>query len=149
MIIVFDHGLFLCYNTLMRRLKIKFISGSVLSVALVFIFYGLTLAAPPSTAQEERSHEILQKDQELRAKIEEGEKVFIEKIVVKGASALSKEQLDKLVSPFEKQWLSQDDIAGLEDAIRQLYIGKGHKKNPSEISSQISQDVLEITVKEQ
>lgn len=124
----------------MRKYKSRIFIG-ILFIVSPFIFHGWALAAPPSTAQEERSREILQEDQELRNKIEEGEKVFIEKIVVKGASALSKEQLDEVILPLQKQWLSQKDIAGLEDAIRQLYI--------PEISSQISQDVLEITVKEQ
>lgn len=133
----------------MRKPKIRFISGSLLFVALVFTFHSLVLAAPPSTAQEERSEELLRQNKELRDRIEKEEKVFIEKIVVKGASALSKKQLDELTLPLEKQWLSQSDIAGLEDAVRQLYIGNGHKKNPPGISSRISQDILEITVQEQ
>ena len=125
------------------------IIGIVLAVVLLFTVHGLTLAALSPTAQDERSREILREDKELRARIEEGEKVFIEKIVVKGVSSFSKKELDEVIRPFEKQWLSQKDIENLEDAARQLYLGKGYTKTPPVISSQISQNILEITIEEQ
>ena len=125
------------------------IIGIVSSVVLPFTFHGFTLAAPSQTAQEERSREILLEDKDLRAEIAEGEKVYIEKIVIKGASAVSREQLDEATLPFCKRWLTQRDIEGLEDTMRQLYLDKGYKESLPEIISEASQNILEITVKEQ
>jgi len=121
----------------------------ILFIAFSVILVATATAAPSLTVREERSREILQEDKDLRAKIAEGEKVFIEKIVIKGASAVSREQLDEATLPFQKRWLAQRDIEGLEDAVRQLYLGKGYKENPPEIFSQVSQNILEITIKEQ
>ena len=77
--------------------------------------------AQTSASQIERTQEDLEKDRMLRENIEKGQKVFIKEIIVKGITLLTEEQIKEIILPFQKHWLSKDDIQRIIDSLQQSY----------------------------
>ncbi|MCK9603872.1 MAG: hypothetical protein M0R66_05905 [Candidatus Omnitrophica bacterium] len=96
-----------------------------IGLILVFLFFasnmGIICFAQTSAAplgQVERSEELLNKDEALRKKIEEPEKVFIEEIILTGFT-LSDDQIKEMISPYQKRWLTKNNIQDIIDLLRE------------------------------
>lgn len=106
----------------------------------------ICFAQAPTASQIERSQENLEKERALRETIERGEKVFVKKIIVKGITLLTGEQIKEIIMPFQKHWLTKDDIQRLLDLLRQAYQQKS-QQIPT-ISYQVKERKLIISVEE-
>lgn len=95
-----------------------------------------------------RTEEIIEEEKALRKRLEEGRKVFIKKIIVEGVSLLSQEQIEQIMLPFQKHWLSKEEIQQIVDLIVQAYRQEGHRKQPAKIFYEIKKKSLEIQVEE-
>jgi len=102
---------------------------------------------PASPEQIQRSQEILQEDKMLREKIGQEIKVFIEKVVVKGADDLSKEEINNLALPYLKRWLKESEIREFIDQVKELYAKKSHDGISFEVSRKINGSTLEIIIR--
>ncbi len=100
-------------------------------------------------SQIERSQELIDKEQILRKKIDAPEKFYIEEIILEGAGLLSQKEIKDLVLPYEKKWLTKDDISQIMNAFKDLYRRKGLAEQLSDISCQVKDKRLIIEVKEQ
>ena len=100
-------------------------------------------------SQIERSQELIDKEEALRNKIEAPEKIYIEEITFKGASLLSEKEIKDLAMPYEKKWLTKDDISQIINGLNELYRNKGLTGQLSDITYQIKDKRLIIEVKEQ
>lgn len=123
----------------------------ILFIGIALIIFGIVsnLAAQsvPSASEIERSQELLNEQRELNRRIYDEDKVFVERIILKGASALTSGQIDGILGAFEQKWFSRHDIQGLIDAIEMTYKNNNLPIKP-QISYQVNNDSLEITVKE-
>jgi len=100
-------------------------------------------------SQIERSEELIRKEEALREKIEVPGRIFIEEITFEGASLLSKKEIKDLALPYEKKWLTEDDISRIMIALKDLYRSKGLTEQLSDVSCQVKDKRLVIEVKEQ
>lgn len=100
-------------------------------------------------SQIERSQELIDKEEALRKRIYAPEKIYIEEISVEGAGLLSQKEIKDLVLPYEKKWLTKDDISQIINELNELYRNKGLTGQLSDISYQIKDKRLIIEVKEQ
>lgn len=94
---------------------------ALISLFLILGFFYLSIAQTPPTGQIERSQEILQKEGIFKDKIEKQEKIYIKRIIVKGATLLDQEQIREIILPFQRHWLTKDDIRHLVDSLKQSY----------------------------
>ena len=124
-----------------------------LSVILFFLCLvigakGASFAQGHSASRIERSQEILEKEEALREKIEKEEKVYIKKIILKGITSLSKEQREKIISPFQARWLTKKDIQQILELLKEAYHQQGYPGLPASISYQIKRNNLLIKAEE-
>jgi hemolysin activation/secretion protein len=120
-------------------------------LALIFLFlgsYDMHCAEIPTASQIERSRELLEKEKSLRNELEKNNKVFIKKITLKGATALSKDQIREIILPFQRRWLSRQDIQQILDLIARAYQRAGYTGKPPQASFQLKKNNLEIQIKE-
>lgn len=104
-------------------------------------------AAVPTAAQIQRSQELLNKEQELKNKIEQGDSVFIDKILIKGVTLLTQDEVKDIIKPFQKKRsLKKDDIQQIIDAFTQAYYERGYFTQFKDISYTIKNKTLEIRV---
>lgn len=141
------------YSCYLLRNDTTYGGGQVMGLLLILFFTfipfeTICFAEPPSVGQIERAQEILQKEEILRNKLEKEEKVYIKKIIVKGATLLDEGKIKEIILPFQKHWLSKTDIQQILDIIGQAYKQKGYTGSPIRISSQIKKNCLEINVEE-
>jgi len=122
---------------------------------IVLVFVCLTAASPascqaqgPSVSQIEKSRQDLEMDRALRIEVEKGKKVFIKKVIVKGATLITEEQLKEIILPFNNHWLTQADINLILDSIAGAYTQKGYAGQPARASFQIKYGFLEISIEE-
>lgn len=118
----------------------------ILFYIFILRFFNFSFAAAVSPEQVQRSQEILDHDKILREKIDQGIKIFVEKILIIGADDLSKQQTDALILLYQKHWLNQNDVQDLLDAVRQLYVSNGHENNSFQINYSIKGSTLEIII---
>ena len=109
-------------------------------------FVNICFAQDVPVSQIERTQEVLEKEEALREKLNQQEKVFINKIIVEGALLLDEEQVKEIILPFQKRWLTKDDINQIIDSLKQLY--SQQTKQIPEITYQIKKRSLKITIKE-
>jgi hemolysin activation/secretion protein len=120
----------------------------------IFIFLFLILSfscfcfAQTTPAQLQRSQEILEEERTLRGKLEKEEKVYIKKIMVKGATLLNAKQIREIILPFQKHWLTKDDIQQILALIERSYINNGYVTKLKGISYQVKKRILEIQIEE-
>lgn len=118
-------------------------------IILFFLFCALTPCfSQPTPAQIERSQQLLDKEQALRSELEKGEKVFIKKIILKGVTLLQPEEIEAMLSPFQKHWLTKADIRQIQTVIEQEYAKNGYPNAIKGFSSLIKKQALEIQVEE-
>jgi len=130
----------------MIRLKVFLGLSAILFMSLMGI-KGASLAKIPTASQIEKTQEDLEKEKALRELIEEGQKVFIKKIIIKGVTLLTQEEIKDIVQPFQKHWLSQGDVQQILEMLKQTYKEKGYPGQPAKILTQIEkgQLIIEIT----
>ncbi len=116
-------------------------------VLFLFLSFSICSAQPP-TGQIQKTQEMLEKERELRQRIEKPQKQFVEKIQVEGASLLSEQELQEITLLFEERWLTQEDIQQVIDLIIQAYKQKGYSEKELKSSYQIENNNLEIQVEE-
>ena len=120
-------------------------------IAILILFLCLSslnicFAQDVPVSQIQRTQEILKKEEALREKLNQQEKAFIKKIIVEGVLLLDEEQVKEIILPFQKRWLTEDDINQIIDSLKQLY--SQQTKQTPEITYQIKKRNLKITVKE-
>jgi len=118
---------------------------------LLFIFLSfetICFAELPSVGQIERAQEILQENEVLRSRIENGEKAYIKNIIVKGITLLDENKVKEIIFPFQKQWLNKTDIQQILGAIGQAYKQKGYLGLSVKSSFQVINNCLEIEINE-
>jgi len=109
----------------------------------------ISFAAPETASTIGRSQEILREDKALRQKIEQGEQFFVEKIVLKGASKLSQEEIRDIIVPFQDSWMTKKDIQQIIDALKSAYEKKGIETNRFQMACELKETgILEVTVDE-
>ena len=118
----------------------------ILILFLCLSFVNICFAQDIPASQIQRTQEILEEEEELREKLNKQEKVFINKIIVEGVLLLDEEEVKDIVLPFQKRWLTEDDINPIIDSLKQLY--NQQTKQTPEITYQIKGRNLKITVKE-
>jgi len=104
--------------------------------------------AQTSVSQMQRAQDMLEKERALSQKLEEPQKIYIKKIIVEGALLLSADEVKRIVSAFERHWLTKLDIERILEALKQAYKDKGYTGEPLKISYQIKQKSLIIRVEE-
>lgn len=115
---------------------------------LLFCFDAKTACFPQASVGEAiRSEEILEKEAILRKKLQEQEKVYIKRIIVEGADTLSEDEIEAIVSPFQKHWLTKDEIKQILTLIAQAYARKNPPLEPPKISYQIKGKELKIKLR--
>ena len=134
-------------NRVLRGMAVFF-----LTLLMVGVTQAVTIslaATPPTAGTIERSQEILQEDQALRQQVEQENKVFVKKIVLKGVTRLSKEEINDLIAPFENQWMTKKDIQQVIDSLKLAYEKKGIQASQLKIKYELKKSkTLEITVAE-
>lgn len=136
---------------MMRAYKYK-INKKTAAAGLSICFFAAGLLAPnvavaESPEQIQRAQEILQEDKMLREKTEEGAKSWIERITVKGASHLDEEQITQAILPYQKRWLTRNDIGMLLGALEKLCVSAGHEKSSFSLQPEIKGSTLEVSIK--
>jgi len=96
---------------------------------IILAFFSLSILslcfAQDTASQIERSQEIIRGEEELMHKINREEKAYIEKIVIKGATKLSDDEINGIILPYQKKHLSKEDIQQVIELIKQKYEVKG------------------------
>ena len=108
----------------------------------------VAFAETPSASQIERSEENLQKEELLREKLSQEEKIFIKKIAVKGASLITEDRIKEIILPYQGKWLIKKDIQQIMEFIQQEYKNKGNIGMLNKISYRIHNKNLIIEVTE-
>lgn len=124
-----------------------------LIITLSFISLALTpeiicLAKEPTAGELLKSQEALEKEHSIRKRIERHEKIFIEKIIVEGVKLVAQEKIREITFPFEKKWLSKEDIRQILSLIQGAYRDKGYALSENKISHKIKKPRLIIKIKE-
>ncbi len=121
-----------------------------LSVILFFLcsVIGVRQAsfAQTSASQIEKAQQDLEMEKALRTEVEKGQKVLINKIIVKGVTQLTEERIKEIILPFQKHWLTKDDIQRIIDSLQQSYQQKS--QTIPTISYQVKGRKLIIDVQE-
>lgn len=130
-----------------NRKRDKIISVLVFSIPALLIS-NAGHCDPASPEQIQRSQEILQEDKMLREKIGQEIKVFIEKVVVRGADDLSKEEINNLALPYLKRWLKESEVREFIGQVKEFYAKRSRDDSSLEINHQIKNSTLEIIVKD-
>ena len=120
-----------------------------LNLFFIFLSFGtICLAEPTSASQIKRAQEILQENEALRSRIENGEKAYIKNIIVKGVTLLDEDKVKEIILSFQKQWLNKTEIQQILGAIGQAYKEKGYVDLPIKSLFQVNKNCLEINVDE-
>lgn len=121
-----------------------------LVIILVVLFCScspLLAANTPSVSEIQRSEELINKDRQLRNRLEESEgKYFIKTITVSGDNFLTEEETSAITASYQKRWLGEGDIRQIIRAIKDAYKQRGEKDIDYKITSQIKNMNLLITV---
>ena len=72
--------------------------------------------------------------------------MFIKKIIVEGVLLLNEDQVKEIILPFQKRWLTEDDIQQVIGSLKQLY-SEQTKQVPT-ITYQIKGRNLKINIEE-
>lgn len=100
-----------------------------------------------AAGQVQKSLEDLEEYGRLEEKIEKGQKAYIENIVVKGVTLLDSGEVNSLIEPYFRHWLTSKDIQQLIDSLKELYRKKPHQALP-QVSYRIEGYKLIIEAKE-
>jgi len=121
--------------------------------AFTILFFMLVSFSPcfpqsPSAGKIEKMQQDLEMEKALRTELEKGKKVFIKKVILKGATLITEEQLKEIILPFKDRWLSGSGINLILDSITSAYKQKGYEGQPEKITFQVKDGNLEISIEE-
>lgn len=121
--------------------------------AFVFLFLFLAPLNPgfsqiPSAGQIEKTQQDLEMEKSLREEVEKGKKVLIRKIIIKGATLLTADQLKNIALSFNGHWLTESDINLVLDTVTSAYKENGYQDQPAKISYQLKKGYLEVSIEE-
>lgn len=118
-------------------------------LVLVLILFGLSFSfAQINPSQLERSQEMIEKEEALRSKLENQEKVFINKIIISGSTILPEEDLKDINLAHKRKWLTKDDIQQILELIKQRYETEGYPTDSLKIDYKIKKNNLEVQIEE-
>lgn len=106
------------------------------------------LAQNASSEQIQQAQETALKEKQLQTKKDDSIKIFVKKIVIKGATCLTQKDIYSVIKLFQNKWLKKDDINQIADLISSLYMQKGFLDKPADISFKFVNFVLEVEIKE-
>ncbi|MCX7661198.1 MAG: hypothetical protein N2Z79_00765 [Candidatus Omnitrophica bacterium] len=118
---------------------------SILLLFVISLCLSFSSFSQVPTAEIQRQQELLEKERELRKRIDKEPRIFIKKIILKGVSLLSEEEYKKIILPFQKRWLTKEDIQQILEKLSEVY---KQKKSIPEIVYQIKRNQLLILIKE-
>lgn len=121
----------------------------IIAVALILPALVPTKSMAQTTAaQIQRAEDLTSEEINLRKKLAEDGRVFINKIIVKGAGLISGESIDQIISGFQKHWLTPSDIQQIIEQIKQVYQQSGLAGQLDKIEYQIKGNNLKILIQE-
>lgn len=133
----------------MRKVGLKRVDSYFFCILTLFFSLSFNnLCFAQSVSQIEKSQQDLEKERALRAKIEQEEKVFVKKIIIEGATLISAERIKEIILPFQKRWLSKEEILQILHSLTAAYKEKGYSDQPAKISYQIKKASLKIKIEE-
>jgi hemolysin activation/secretion protein len=128
----------------------KVLSYICICLICLFLFTSLNVSFAQSSAQTasqvQKSLEDLEKSGRLEKRIESGEKSYIKDIVVEGVTLLSSDEVNFLIKPYLKRWLTRNDIQQLIDSIKDQY--QKNSQKPPQVFSRIEGRKLILQVEE-
>lgn len=127
-----------------------------LSFSISYLSNVQYLPAQEEVSKIQRSEELLQKDRQLREMLQKEKKqpqiqqeIFIKRIKVIGVTLLSKEKISKIISSFENQRLSLNQIQELVQEVLDAYQERGYCFASSyQPLLRVKKDILMIKIKE-
>lgn len=126
----------------------KIYKKSLFVFAFILILFNLCFAQDHTASQIEKAQQDLEMEKALRTEVEKGKKVLIKKIIVKGVTLLTEDQIKEIILSFKNHWLTGSDINLILDSITSAYKQKGYQGQPAKISYQVKKGCLEINVEE-
>jgi hemolysin activation/secretion protein len=108
----------------------------------------LCFSQASSMGKIQKSQTDIEMEKSLRVEAEKAKKVLIKKIVVKGATLITEDQVKAIILPLKNHWLSKADINYILDSIVCAYKQNGRQIQPARISYKIKKNYLEINVQE-
>ena len=117
------------------------------SIICLFVFLTPSFAQT-SASEVQGTEQALEKELDLRQRLEAPQKFYVKEITLEGVSLLTKEDITQITSPLEKHWLTIEDIRRLIESIKQAYIHKTHPLQPEQLSYELEAEVLTIRVNE-
>ncbi|MFC1804284.1 POTRA domain-containing protein [Candidatus Omnitrophota bacterium] len=119
-------------------------------LGLMFLCAGFSVCFAQVTAGSiQRSEELIEKEKELRQKVEVPSKVFPIKFMVEGASLLTAEEIMEIASAYRNRWLGEKEVNELFDLIRKAYEEKGFSGQPQEISYRMRSKYFMVLIVEE
>lgn len=134
-----------CADISKIKAKLGYKNVVLLIIGLLSVKAASYATEPVTGTEVLRSQELILEEKSLRDKVIDY-KVFIKKIIIKGADLLSQDKIKKIILPFEKKWLTKYDIQTIEDLIRQAYNKQGIPEEKLKLSSKVEKNILEITL---
>ena len=104
--------------------------------------------AQDSASKIQRTQDMLEQEKMLRKKLEELQKIYIKEIAIRGVTLLNDDEINEIISPFVKHWLTQEDLQQIDELFMQAYEKKGYTQAPPEITYIFEDVKLIITVTE-
>jgi len=95
-----------------------------------------------------RSQEMIEKEASLRENINKNDKIYLKKVVIKGATLIDREKIREVLRPFKNCWVSKDDVQLIIDSISSIYQEKRLSEKIDGVSYKINKNILNISVKE-
>lgn len=117
-------------------------------ISITFSPQIICLAKEPTAGELLKSQEALEKERNLRKRVEGEEKIFIQQIIVEGIKLIPQEKIKEITLPFEKKWLSKNDIHQIILLIQGAYKDKGYTLSENKVSHKVKKPRLIIKIKE-
>lgn len=120
------------------------------SLAAFLLFVRASFAENVSPSAIQRSQEIIRQEEALRQKVTQERKFFVERIILKGMpAALSEKEKNAITAPYEGEWVTEEEIRQLIEALRLACAAGGISRKNIEFSYEFKEGaVLEITARE-
>jgi hemolysin activation/secretion protein len=128
------------------RRKMK--KAAFITLIFIAVFSNTCFSETPSMGQIQKSQQDLELDKSLRLEAEKGQKVLIKKIIVKGATLITEDQIKQVILPFKNHWLTQSDIELILSSVANIYKQNGCQGEPARISYEVKEGNLEVNIEE-
>jgi hemolysin activation/secretion protein len=105
-------------------------------------------SAQDSASKIQRTQDMLEQEKILRKKLEELQKIYIKEIAISGVTLLNDQEINTIISPFVKHWLTQEDLELIDELFMRAYAAKRQPEMPPKITYMFEDEKLIITVTE-